>query len=123
MSLAAALAARDTDQATSKASTLAGDNLSEHKTIDLTSPANEPEIHDEKTQDGASSPKLSSVHTPEDEDEYPTGIKMFFIVLALVLSIFLLSLDMVCAWPSDHHSQILDLGLYDRSPHRWLTSH
>lgn len=29
------------------------------------------------------------------EDEYPSGIKMFFIVLALVLSVFLLSLDMV----------------------------
>ncbi|KAL6871266.1 MFS general substrate transporter [Trichoderma novae-zelandiae] len=28
------------------------------------------------------------------EDEYPSGIKMFFIVLALVLSVFLLSLDM-----------------------------
>ncbi|EGR52888.1 uncharacterized protein TRIREDRAFT_53503 [Trichoderma reesei QM6a] len=28
------------------------------------------------------------------DDEYPSGIKMFFIVLALVLSVFLLSLDM-----------------------------
>lgn len=30
-----------------------------------------------------------------DEAEYPTGIKMFFIVLALVLSVFLFSLDLV----------------------------
>ncbi|PTB67607.1 MFS general substrate transporter [Trichoderma citrinoviride] len=29
------------------------------------------------------------------ENEYPSGIKMFFIVLALVLSVFLLSLDMI----------------------------
>lgn len=29
------------------------------------------------------------------EDEYPSGLKMFFIVVALVLSVFLLSLDMV----------------------------
>lgn len=29
------------------------------------------------------------------EDEYPSGIKMFFIVVALVMSVFLLSLDMV----------------------------
>lgn len=29
------------------------------------------------------------------EDEYPSGIKMFFIVLALVLSVFLFSLDLV----------------------------
>ncbi|KAL7795141.1 major facilitator superfamily domain-containing protein [Trichoderma ceciliae] len=28
------------------------------------------------------------------EDEYPSGVKMFFIVVALVLSVFLLSLDM-----------------------------
>lgn len=34
------------------------------------------------------------------EDEYPSGIKMFFIVLALVLSVFLLSLDMVSLYPS-----------------------
>jgi hypothetical protein len=30
-----------------------------------------------------------------DDVEYPSGLKMFFIVLALVLSIFLLALDMV----------------------------
>lgn len=33
------------------------------------------------------------------DDEYPSGIKMFFIVLALVLSVFLLSLDMVSLHP------------------------
>ncbi|KAL7923089.1 major facilitator superfamily domain-containing protein [Trichoderma austrokoningii] len=41
----------------------------------------------------------SVVETPTEdgelrEDEYPSGIKMFFIVLALVLSVFLMSLDM-----------------------------
>lgn len=30
-----------------------------------------------------------------DDIEYPTGAKMFFIVVALVMSIFLLSLDQV----------------------------
>lgn len=35
-----------------------------------------------------------------NEDEYPTGMKMFFIVLALVLSVFLFSLDLVsCGLP------------------------
>jgi hypothetical protein len=29
------------------------------------------------------------------EDEYPTGINMFFIVLALVMAVFLFSLDLV----------------------------
>ncbi|PNP39012.1 hypothetical protein TGAM01_v205308 [Trichoderma gamsii] len=47
---------------------------------------------DEKQQD-------SVIESPADdgelrEDEYPSGIKMFFIVVALVLSVFLLSLDM-----------------------------
>lgn len=40
--------------------------------------------------------EIASVQNDElSEDEYPSGIKMFFIVLALVLSVFLLSLDMV----------------------------
>ncbi|PKK49097.1 hypothetical protein CI102_8510 [Trichoderma harzianum] len=39
--------------------------------------------------------EIASVQNDElSEDEYPSGIKMFFIVLALVLSVFLLSLDM-----------------------------
>lgn len=32
----------------------------------------------------------------EDEIEYPTGLPFVFIIVALVLSIFLVSLDMVC---------------------------
>lgn len=30
------------------------------------------------------------------KEDYPSGLKLFFIVSALVLSVFLLSLDMVC---------------------------
>jgi len=30
------------------------------------------------------------------EDDYPKGVRLFFIVIALVISMFLLSLDMVC---------------------------
>ncbi|KAL7944303.1 MFS general substrate transporter [Trichoderma barbatum] len=46
------------------------------------------EVQEEKAVD-------SSVQNDElSEDEYPSGLKMFFIVLALVLSVFLLSLDM-----------------------------
>lgn len=42
----------------------------------------------------------SSVEDGElSEDEYPSGMKMFFIVVALVLSVFLLSLDMVSLEP------------------------
>jgi hypothetical protein len=37
---------------------------------------------------------LSEIH--EDEVEYPSGAKLAFIVVALFLSIFLASLDMVC---------------------------
>lgn len=32
----------------------------------------------------------------EEEIEYPTGVAFTFIVVALVLSVFLVSLDMVC---------------------------
>jgi hypothetical protein len=34
-----------------------------------------------------------------DLSEYPSGMKMAFIVIALVLSIFLVALDMVCSQP------------------------
>lgn len=40
------------------------------------------------------------------EDEYPSGLKMFFIVLALVLSVFLLSLDMVSLYDLDQDIEI-----------------
>lgn len=59
--------------------------------------------------DSASDRKSDSTKHPEDvipepskevseepsDEEYPSGIKMVFIVVALVLSVFLLSLDMV----------------------------
>jgi hypothetical protein len=64
---------------------------------------------DEKQQD-------SVVEAPTEdgelrEDEYPSGIKMFFIVLALVLSVFLLSLDMVSLYPSFGGEEMKWLGL------------
>lgn len=52
----------------------------------------------EEERDEAKAVKHDGVpSSAADEDvEYPTGFKMFFIVVALVMSIFLLSLDMVC---------------------------
>ncbi|UKZ80414.1 hypothetical protein TrVFT333_008173 [Trichoderma virens FT-333] len=51
------------------------------------------EKRDEKQEEKQE--EIASVQNDElSEDEYPSGIKMFFIVLALVLSVFLLSLDM-----------------------------
>jgi hypothetical protein len=45
----------------------------------------------------------SSIDTLDDAspkvEEYPTGLNLFFVILALTLSIFLASLDMVC-YPS-----------------------
>lgn len=42
-----------------------------------------------------SSYQSKSIEDKEDVDEYPSGTKLAFIVLALILSIFLASLDMV----------------------------
>lgn len=54
------------------------------------------------------------------EDEYPSGIKMFFIVLALVLSVFLFSLDLVSCqhYPltTQHADFIARLSLPPLSP-------
>lgn len=38
----------------------------------------------------------------DDGNEYPSGFKMFFILLALVLGVFLLALDMVCLFLVAH---------------------
>lgn len=74
----------------STTSTLRGEeNLQEKK------PAKN--IQDEKKQDDdPTSEGEGAIVTGEDpeEPEYPTGMKMFFIVFALVLSVFLFSLDL-----------------------------
>ena len=40
---------------------------------------------------------------PQDAGEYATGLKLFIIVVALVLSVFLFSLDQVCLY----HNKLL----------------
>lgn len=74
---------------TSVASTVAGDDFLHEKAHDSTD--SEVGKHAED--------KTSSTSEDDSATEYPTGMKMFFIVLALVLSIFLLALDMVCTYP------------------------
>ncbi|KAK7421865.1 hypothetical protein QQZ08_009743 [Neonectria magnoliae] len=65
----------------STASTLRGEDL-----------VNEKKQDDGATTDGDGT--LDGLDEEIDTTEYPTGFKMFFIVLALVLSIFLVALDM-----------------------------
>ncbi|KND91555.1 Pantothenate synthetase [Tolypocladium ophioglossoides CBS 100239] len=75
----------DTDRTASSASTVDGDNLSSDETVAEASAGD-----DEKHQDNPTKEQSDEL----SEDEYPSGIKMVFIVVALVLSVFLLSLDM-----------------------------
>ncbi|KAJ6443170.1 major facilitator superfamily transporter [Purpureocillium lavendulum] len=87
---------RDTDRpVSSAASTLAGERTSvDEKPVDH---ANGIASGDDGKHDGASIEKQEQDQGASDElseDEYPKGIKLAFIVVALVLSIFLLSLDM-----------------------------
>lgn len=93
---------RDSDRTVSSASTIAGDQVSE-KANYLS--GGEDNQHDEKQekQDEVSSNAATDV---ADETEYPSGIKMVFIVVALVMSIFLLSLDMVSIPFSNHTPRI-----------------
>ncbi|KAM0246363.1 hypothetical protein ACHAQJ_010257 [Trichoderma viride] len=69
---------------------------------DLDSKTPVPSIGDEEKEldldlDEKREEKIEDTPVQEEElreDEYPSGLKMFFIVLALVLAVFLLSLDM-----------------------------
>lgn len=82
---------KDSDRTVSSASTIAGDQLSE-KAAYLSGGDDEKQQDKQEKQDDVSSNAATDV---PDDTEYPSGIKMFFIVVALVMSIFLLSLDMV----------------------------
>lgn len=78
----------------SSASTLAGDVSPGEKTLEYNTPRDSESLH--KKEEAVPEPS-----NPDDEDniEYPSGFKMLLIVFALVMSIFLLSLDMVRPLP------------------------
>lgn len=60
----------------------------------------ESDSHDEKTRHNA------VANLEGEPPEYPQGAKMVFIVIALIMSIFLVSLDMVCSsTPSFFHNR------------------
>lgn len=70
---------KETEVAASSASTLRGDD----------------EVVQEKVEDSTVDETVEDAGDLLNDDEYPSGLKMFFIVLALVLSVFLFSLDLV----------------------------
>lgn len=79
--------ASDMDQGSTRAPSTSADGTSEKKEIIVTK-----SDYDEKSE----LPLKEGV--PDHgvaEEEYPTGARLFFIVVALVLSIFLVALDMV----------------------------
>ena len=86
------------EQLTSSASTLRGEPTPNEKTKDDTSANYAVSVTaNSNANANASKEENGSKHGTDEPDdiEYPSGLKMFFIVLALVLSIFLLALDMV----------------------------
>lgn len=111
---------RDSEPPASSASTLAGDRLSEKADPQPGSVHDgEDDVQQEKKDAVASAATADAV----DDNEYPTGIKMVFIVIALVMSIFLLALDMV-SFPRPppprllRSSRDLDTVELTRSDHR-----
>ncbi|RSL85776.1 hypothetical protein CEP51_003150 [Fusarium floridanum] len=76
------------DRPESATSTLRGEDLQEKK--------KEEDVQDKKEDEEVEDVTDGTVDGGDElsEDEYPSGIKMFFIVLALVLSVFLFSLDL-----------------------------
>jgi hypothetical protein len=73
-----------TDRPESTTTTLRGEDLQEKK---------EERQTDEDVETGTLEGNNDS---DNPDDDYPTGINMFFIVLALVMAVFLFSLDLVC---------------------------
>ncbi|KAM3538623.1 hypothetical protein ARSEF1564_008453 [Beauveria bassiana] len=79
------------DPTTSSESSIAGDQVLE-KTAG--SSARSHENHSARQEKKDEAFKTSTEVLDETENEYPSGFKMLFIVVSLVMSIFLLSLDM-----------------------------
>ena len=80
--MTAELTVPEADHTASSASTLAGDRAS----------------IPEKQADSGDETAKSEIGAEMSDDEYPKGVKMVFIVVALVLGIFLIALDMVSAF-------------------------
>lgn len=92
--------------ATSAASTVVGSEFAHEKAHDSAS-SHSGTDHDHLNEKDVV--EASEEQTPDesiDDTEYPTGMKLFFIVLALIFSIFLLALDMVshrrCSFSTNH---------------------
>lgn len=49
------------------------------------------------------------------EDEYPKGMQFFFILLALILSIFMVALDLVCLAPPSDIIMLIQSADYRRN--------
>ena len=80
---------KDGSRPISSTTTLAGDAASRVKKLQEKSPEDT-----ESTSKNEDSSNVGETVEPDDT-EYPSGFKLFFIVVALVMSVFLVSLDMV----------------------------
>lgn len=83
---------KGSDRTISSASTIAGDQVSEKANY---SSGGEDESRANNLQEKLDDVSSTVADDVSDDTEYPSGIKMVFIVVALVMSVFLLSLDMV----------------------------
>ncbi len=90
----------ESTRAPSAATALAPEHEKEFETSRGPTPQPDLDSGDEKKRDDdrASTEAEEAVETtiPADESEYPDGARLAFVVVALVLSIFLFSLDLVC---------------------------
>lgn len=84
---------RDHERPTSTASTVVNEDVP--SVIDEKVGRDQDNASDKGSETEKASKKDVEAGEEDDGVEYPSGLKMFFIVLALVLSVFLLSLDMV----------------------------
>lgn len=91
---------QEPDSVTSTTLTLAGEGQRFEKTLPENASVGDKTEYDME--------KAALEASEMSEDEYPTGTKFIFIVVALVLAMFLLSLDMVSTCSSYiHHVSIL----------------
>ena len=88
----------DSSQAVSTTSTLAGEHAAtSNVNQELSSPIGSPEKNREEPLKSEDVSSEASENQPLEENVYPSGIALISVALALILSIFLIALDLVSA--------------------------
>ncbi|KAI1387496.1 MFS general substrate transporter [Hypoxylon trugodes] len=90
--------------------------------IDITSPWEDPEFYDVDFADTPckTTPSRASTYRDDDGTEYPSGLKLWLIILSLCMAVFLVALDQTIIAPAlgaitGEYGSVKDIGWYGSS--------